>query len=175
MAFPINVFLDEPNRVIEYKNILLAEYIVDDVFVYEGSRVHDNCVLEGPSFIGPGCQIGPFAHIRPGTYLQGNNRIGRSEIKNSIMLEGASAPHFNYVGDSILGNNVNLGAGTKIANQRINKESIRVDGEGYEKFGAILGNDVRTGINVSIYPGEIIDHGSYVYMDLDTGKRVIRK
>jgi bifunctional UDP-N-acetylglucosamine pyrophosphorylase/glucosamine-1-phosphate N-acetyltransferase len=115
-----------------------------------------NSDIEGPCYIGPNCIIGPNTFIRSGTYLEGKNRIGNSsEIKNSIILEGTNAPHFNYVGDSIIGRNCNLGAGTNIANLRHDNKNIKYGGKdsGRRKFGTVLGDNVKTGINVSINCG----------------------
>ena len=98
--------------------------------------------------------------------LCGTNKIGAfSEIKNSIFLEGAKAPHHNYVGDSIIGQNSNLGSGTKIANLRFDKRTIEVKHKGKKidsgrrKLGAIIGSNVNTGINASINAGTIL--GNY--------------
>ena len=101
--------------------------------------------------------------MRNGTVLCGNNKVGASsEVKNSILMEGAKAPHHNYVGASILGENCNLGSGTKIANLRLDKNEIVVVHRGKKantkrrKLGAIIGDDTKTGINTSINSGTIL-------------------
>ena len=114
-------------------------------------------------WIGDNCIVGPNAYLRNGTVLCGDNKIGASsEVKNSIMMHGAKAPHHNYVGDSVIGKLSNLGSGTKIANLRLDKNIIEVThkGEkiitGRKKFGAIIGDCVNTGINSSINAGTIL-------------------
>jgi bifunctional N-acetylglucosamine-1-phosphate-uridyltransferase/glucosamine-1-phosphate-acetyltransferase GlmU-like protein len=90
-------------------------------------------------------------------------------LKGAILLNHSAAPHFNYVGDSILGNHVNLGAGTKLSNLKITKGSvhIKIDDKVYDtglrKFGAILGDRVETGCNSVLNPGVLIGPGSAVY------------
>ena len=114
-------------------------------------------------WIGDDCIVGPNAYLRNGTVLCGENKVGASsEIKNSIMMYKAKAPHHNYVGDSIVGRNSNLGSGTKIANLRLDKKNIEVIHQGKKidsgrrKFGAIIGDNVNTGINASINTGTIL-------------------
>ena len=143
--------------------------IKGDVFVSEGAIIKSGTYIEGSVWIGEGAIIGPNAYIRGATMLDVRTKVGAaSEVKNSIIMEGAKVPHHNYVGDSIIGRNVNLGSGTKIANLRLDKGEIAVerDGEkintGRRKFGAILGDNVSTGINSSINVGTIIGTDSIV-------------
>ena len=137
--------------------------IKGDLHLGEKSIIKSGTYIEGPVWIGENCTIGPNAYLRTGTVLCGNNKIGASsEVKNSILMEGAKAPHHNYVGDSIIGNNSNLGSGTKIANLRLDKKTINVVHQGKKinsgrrKFGAIIGDNVNTGINTSINAGTIL-------------------
>ena len=133
------------------------------IYLGKNSIIKSGTYIEGPLWIGDNCTIGPNAYLRKGTVLCGNNKVGgASEIKNSILFEGAKAPHHNYVGDSIIGENCNLGSGTKIANLRLDKKEInvihkgkRVD-TGRRKLGVIMGNNISTGINSSINSGTII-------------------
>ena len=91
----------------------------------KGSILKSGTYIEGPVWIGENCVVGPNAYLRGGTVLCGKNKIGAStEIKNTIFLKGAKAPHHNYVGDSIIGEDTNLGSGTKIANLRFDKRTI---------------------------------------------------
>ncbi|OIR16584.1 MAG: hypothetical protein BEU04_01195 [Marine Group III euryarchaeote CG-Bathy1] len=143
--------------------------IKGDVFVSKGAVIKSGTYIEGSVWIGEGAVIGPNAYIRGATMLDARTKVGAaSEVKNSIIMEGAKVPHHNYVGDSIIGRNVNLGSGTKIANLRLDKGEIAVerDGEkintGRRKFGAILGDNVSTGINSSINVGTIIGSDSIV-------------
>jgi len=124
-----------------------------------GSIIRSGSYITGPVIIGENCDIGPNCFIRPATSIGDNCRIGGSvEIKNSIIMRGSKIPHMNYVGDSIIGENCNLGAGTKIANIRFDKKPITISdtNTGLLKFGAVLGDDVQTGINVSINSGTLI-------------------
>lgn len=144
---------------IEGKVSKLAE-LNGDVAVGEGSVVRAGVVIDGPVCIGRNATVGPNCWIRPGTTIGDGCRVGQSvEIKNSVLLDGASAPHLSYVGDSVIGERSNFGAGTITANVRHDGGTVKsaVKGElidtGRKKFGAIVGDDVHTGINTCIYPG----------------------
>jgi len=133
------------------------------LYLGKKSIIKAGTYIEGPVWIGEDCVIGPNAYLRKGTTLCGNNKVGASsEVKNSILMKGAKAPHHNYVGDSIIGNNSNLGSGTKIANLRLDKKNIKVihqgkrNDSGRRKLGAIIGDNVNTGINTSINAGTIL-------------------
>jgi len=135
----------------------------------KNSLIKSGVYIDGPVWIGEDCMIGPNAYLRSGTILCGNNKIGASsEIKNSIFFHGACAPHHNYVGDSIIGERCNLGAGTKIANIRLDKKEIRIRlnnsviNTGRKKLGVIMGDNVTTGINSSINPGTFIKGNSKI-------------
>ncbi len=128
-----------------------------------GSVIKSGTCIEGEVWIGENCTIGPNAYIRGGTVLCGLNKIGAAtEVKNTIFLKGAKAPHHNYVGDSIIGEQSNLGSGTKIANLRFDKKTIEVIHKGKKidsgrrKLGAVIGSNVSTGINASINAGSIL-------------------
>ena len=129
----------------------------------KGTILKSGTYIEGSVWIGDNCVIGPNAYLRNGTVLCGDNKVGASsEVKNSILMEGAKAPHHNYVGDSIIGENCNLGSGTKIANLRLDKNEIVVVHKGKKvntkrrKLGAIVGDNTKTGINASINSGTIL-------------------
>jgi len=127
--------------------------------------VRSGSYIVGPVVIGEGGDIGPSCFIRPATAIGDGCRIGAAvEVKNSIIMNGTKIPHHNYVGDSVIGERCNLGAGTKIANLRLDKKDIRVSGvdTGRRKLGAIIGDDVETGINCSINVGSIIGGGSFI-------------
>ena len=133
------------------------------VYIGKNSVIKSGSYIEGDVWIGDDCIVGPNAYLRSGTVLCGKNKVGASsEIKNSILMYQAKAPHHNYVGDSIVGRNSNLGSGTKIANLRLDKENIEVIHQGKKidsgrrKFGAIIGDNVNTGINASINTGTIL-------------------
>ncbi len=137
--------------------------IGEDTIVRAGSYV------TGPVVIGKNCDIGPNCYIRPYTTIGDNCKVGNGvELKNSILMLGAKIPHLSYVGDSIIGEGCNLGAGTKVANFRLDKEQIYVSvkgkkvNTGRKKFGAILGDNVMTGINVSINIGTMIGNNVFL-------------
>ncbi len=138
--------------------------------------VHPTAVIEaGASLVGP-CYIGPRATVRSGAYVRefswicADAVVGHAtEVKHSILLPGAKAPHFNYVGDSILGKGVNLGAGTKLSNLRNDggEVHLRLDGEripsGLRKFGALLGEGAALGCNSVTNPGVVLGCNSTVW------------
>jgi len=132
------------------------------VSIGKGTVVRAGSYIQGPVIIGENCDVGPNCFIRPGTAIGDNCHIGSAvEIKNSIVMRGSKVPHHNYIGDSIIGEGCNLGAGTKIANLRLDKKDISVGivETGRRKLGAILGDEVQTGINTSINVGSLIgDH-----------------
>jgi UDP-N-acetylglucosamine diphosphorylase/glucosamine-1-phosphate N-acetyltransferase len=135
------------------------------VVVGKGSVVKSGTYIVGPVIVGEDCDIGPNCFIRSSTAIGDGCHIGASvEVKNSIIMNGSKIPHQNYVGDSVIGEQCNLGAGTKIANLRLDKRNIRVAGidTGRRKLGAILGDHVETGINASINVGTIIGDNAFI-------------
>jgi UDP-N-acetylglucosamine diphosphorylase / glucose-1-phosphate thymidylyltransferase / UDP-N-acetylgalactosamine diphosphorylase / glucosamine-1-phosphate N-acetyltransferase / galactosamine-1-phosphate N-acetyltransferase len=133
------------------------------VIIGKGTVVKAGSYIEGPVMIGEDCKIGPNCYIRAKTTLGDGSKIGNAvEVKNSIIGDNTSIGHLSYVGDSVIGDNVNFGAGTITANLRHDDKSISspVKGEltdsGRRKLGAIIADNVHTGINTSIYPGRKI-------------------
>jgi bifunctional UDP-N-acetylglucosamine pyrophosphorylase/glucosamine-1-phosphate N-acetyltransferase len=139
------------------------------VQIGKGTRVRSGTTILGPVVVGEDCCIGPNSFLRGSSYLGDGCKVGASsEIKNSIVMKESHIPHHNYVGDSIIGERCNLGSGTKIANLRLDESSIwvhmrgkKVD-TGLRKLGAIIGDDVKTGINASIDSGTIIGEESLI-------------
>lgn len=154
--------------------------LTGQVTIGRGTTIRAGVVIEGPVTIGDDCVIGPNAYIRGCTAIGNHCKIGQAvEIKNSILMDHAAVPHLSYVGDSVVGEHANLGAGTILANYRhdglTHKSMIKgalVD-TGRRKFGAIIADGVHTGINTSVYPGrkiwpDIATHpGEIVQRDLD--------
>jgi acetyltransferase-like isoleucine patch superfamily enzyme len=137
------------------------------VVVEPGARVGAGVVVEGPAFIARGATVGPNAYIRGATYLGDGAHVGNGvEIKNSILFPNARVPHLSYVGDSVVGPNANLGAGTIVANLRHDGEPVEAayDGErastGRRKFGAVVGADARVGIGTCVNAGVRLSAGS---------------
>lgn len=140
------------------------------IFIAKGCVVEPGAYIEGPVILGPGTVV------RHGAYIRGNVITGRecvighaTEVKHSIFLDRASAAHFNYVGDSILGNEVNLGAGTKLANYRLDHAAVTLMYEGkkittdLKKFGAVVGDQTQIGCNAVTSPGTLIGPRSFCY------------
>ncbi len=143
--------------------------IKGDVHIGKGTLIRSGTYIEGPCFIGENCTIGPNAYLRAHATILDNARIGNAvEIKNSIVMSDTNICHLSYVGDSIIGENCNFGAGTIIANLRVDNDEVRIEikdkltKSGRRKFGCIMGDNVKTGINVSILPGRAIYPGAYV-------------
>ncbi len=129
------------------------------VVIGEGSVVRAGTCIDGPCIIGKNCRIGPHAYIRGATSIGDDCHIGHcTEIKNSIVMSGTKIPHFNYLGDSVVGSNCNFGAGTKGANLRHDQKDVLVCGTDTRKrkFGAVIGDNVQFGINCSINVGAMI-------------------
>jgi bifunctional UDP-N-acetylglucosamine pyrophosphorylase/glucosamine-1-phosphate N-acetyltransferase len=129
------------------------------VILGEGSMIKSGTYIEGPCSIGKNCSIGPHAYIRGSTSIGDDCHIGHStEIKNSIIMADTKIPHFNYVGDSIVGSRCNFGAGTKVANLRHDRATVKVSGKDtrLKKFGAVIGDGVQFGINCSLNVGTIV-------------------
>ncbi len=144
-----------------------AAHVNGPVSIGIGSEIRPGVVIDGPVCIGENCVIGPNAWLRPGTTIGNGCKVGHAvEIKNSILMDGAKVPHLSYVGDSVIGENSNLGCGTITANYRHDGGNHRamVKGElidtGRRKLGVIIGDEVHTGINTSIYPGRKMGPGT---------------
>jgi bifunctional UDP-N-acetylglucosamine pyrophosphorylase/glucosamine-1-phosphate N-acetyltransferase len=135
-------------------------HVLGPVTIAETARIRSGAYIEGPSLIDEGSDIGPNCYIRPCTSIGKKVRIGNAvEVKNSIVMDGTHIGHLSYVGDSILGERCNLGAGTITANYRLDSGTVKmmikdtlVD-SGRRKLGAILGDEVKTGINALTMPG----------------------
>lgn len=146
-------------------------HVVGDVFIGPGTVVDATAYIRGPAIIGANCHIRPNAYFRGDVILGDDCVVGNAtELKNTVFLDGAAAPHYNYCGDSILGNRANLGAGTKLSNFKISADKtirIPVDGKlidtGLVKFGAILGDGAQTGCNAVLNPGTVVGRNSLVY------------
>ena len=132
--------------------------------------VEDGAMIKGPAIIGKNCQIRHNAYIREHVLIGDNCVVGNSsEIKHSILFNDCHVPHFNYVGDSILGYKSHLGAGVKISNVKLvpGNVFVEIDGvpfdTGLRKFGALLGDFAEVGCNSVLNPGSIIGRNSILY------------
>jgi NDP-sugar pyrophosphorylase family protein len=145
-------------------------FISNSVFVGRGTIIEQGAMLKGPAWIGENC------HIRTGCYVRENVLIGHGvvmgnscEFKNCIVFDEAQIPHFNYVGDSILGYRAHLGAGVILSNFKLDHSEVAVaatDGNiatGLKKFGAIIGDRTEIGCNAVLNPGTILGRDCIVY------------
>lgn len=150
--------------------------IAGAVLLGEGTVVEAGAYVRGPAILGARCQVRSGAYVRGGV-LAGEGCVigGSSELKNTILLDGANAPHHNYCGDSILGNAVNLGSGTKLANVKLGPGNILVRAQGLvhdtglRKLGAILGDGTKTGCNSVTNPGTIAGRECRIYPVTNAG------
>jgi len=145
-------------------------YIGDHVSIGEGTLVEDGAMIKGPAIIGKNCQIRHNAYIRENVIIGDGCVVGNSsELKNSLLFNGAQVPHFNYVGDSILGYKSHIGAGVKISNLKLFPGNIEVEVDGVpldtglRKFGALLGDGAEAGCNAVLNPGTILGRNAMVY------------
>lgn len=159
-----------PSSAIEIAVDPDCHLVGDRIAIGSGTRIHPGAVIQGPIRIGRDCDIRPGAFLRGGCWLGDGCTVGASsEVKHSILLDGAKAPHLNYVGDSILGADVNLGAGTVLSNLRHDGREILLplDGRrvatGRRKLGAVLGDGVKTGCNCVLNPGVVVGAGSQIH------------
>ena len=140
------------------------------VIIQSGALIEPSTHFIGPCFVGSSAIVRHGAYIRENAWICSGALVGHcSEIKHSVLLPGSKAPHFNYVGDSILGSNVNLGAGVKLSNLRndgtevyLRLEELRIP-SGLRKFGAILGEGCQLGCNAVTNPGTILGNDSVVW------------
>jgi NDP-sugar pyrophosphorylase family protein len=156
------------------------------IYIAEGARIEPGACILGPAYIGPDAVVRQGAYIRENVILLSGSILGHaSEAKNSMFLPNSHAPHFSYIGDSILGHRVNLGAGTKLSNLTIVSEKdpdtgkrpslkITINGVDYDtqlpKIGAILGDDVQTGCNSVLNPGCLVGPRTLVYANVSLRK-----
>jgi UDP-N-acetylglucosamine diphosphorylase / glucose-1-phosphate thymidylyltransferase / UDP-N-acetylgalactosamine diphosphorylase / glucosamine-1-phosphate N-acetyltransferase / galactosamine-1-phosphate N-acetyltransferase len=145
-------------------------FIGKDVSIGQGTVVEDGAMIKGPAIIGRNCQIRHNAYLRENVIVGDNCVVGNScELKNALLFNHCQVPHFNYVGDSILGHRAHLGAGVVLSNFKAFKGNItvEVDGKpfdtGLRKFGALLGDGCDIGCNAVLNPGSIIGRNAVIY------------
>jgi NDP-sugar pyrophosphorylase family protein len=145
-------------------------WIGDQVFIGEGTVVEDGAMIKGPAIIGRNCRIRHNAYIREDVLIGDDCVVGNScEVKTALLFNGAQVPHFNYVGDSILGHKAHLGAGVKISNLKVVAGTVSVEIErkpfdtGLRKFGALIGDSAEVGCNAVLNPGSIVGRHALIY------------
>lgn len=156
------------------------EYNVNgDVWVHKTAKVFPNNYIAGPAIIGAGTEVRPGAFVRGNALVGENCVVGNStELKNVIIFDNVQVPHYNYVGDSVLGYKSHMGAGSITSNVKSDKtlvvvkgDALNADGQmekfaietGLKKFGAMLGDNVEVGCNSVLNPGTVIGKGSNIY------------
>lgn len=142
----------------------------EDIWISKSAVIYPNNYISGPCIIGPGTEVRPGAFIRGKALVGANCVVGNStELKNVIIFDNVQVPHYNYVGDSILGFKSHMGAGSITSNVKQDKSHVivRTSDEkidtGMKKFGAMLGDNVEIGCNSVLNPGTVIGRGSRVY------------
>jgi len=150
-------------------NVEYGAHLIGPVSVAESARIRSGAYIEGPVFIDEECDVGPNCYIRSGTSLGRKVRVGNAcEIKNSLIMDNTHIGHLSYVGDSVIGEKCNLGAGTITANYRLDGNSIKmivkdqVVNTGRRKLGVILGDNVKTGIKSLFMPGVKVGVNSWI-------------
>ncbi|QSR88719.1 acyltransferase [Methylacidiphilum caldifontis] len=145
-------------------------YIGPKVFIGKGTRIYPGAMIEGPAWIGENCQIRTGCFIRQNVIVEEGSVLGNSsELKNSFLFKHCQVPHFNYVGDSILGGHVHLGAGVILSNLKLNGTEVKIkfDGKiystGLRKFGAILGDETQIGCNAVLNPGSMLGKKTLIF------------
>jgi bifunctional UDP-N-acetylglucosamine pyrophosphorylase/glucosamine-1-phosphate N-acetyltransferase len=167
-----------PSQAIEIALDPRVHLAGDRIALGAGTRVGPGAVLEGPLRVGRGCEIRAGAYLRGGCWLGDGCVVGANvEVKRAILLDRAKAPHLNYVGDSVLGRDVNLGAGSVLSNFRHDGAEIVIPlggarvATGRQKLGALLGDGVAVGCNSVLNPGTVVGARTHLYtgVQLRTG------
>jgi NDP-sugar pyrophosphorylase family protein len=153
-----------------YGRLAGKPFISGAVFIGRGTVIEHGAMIKGPAWIGEGCEIRNGAYIRENVVVGNGVVLGNSsEFKNCLIFDEAQIPHFNYVGDSILGYKAHLGAGAILSNVRLDHAPVSVSAPegkiatGLKKFGAIVGDRAEIGCNAVLSPGSIIGRDSIVY------------
>jgi NDP-sugar pyrophosphorylase family protein len=149
-------------------------WVGDDVFIGEGTELEDGVMIKGPAIIGRNCQIRHNAYIRGNVIIGEGCVVGNAtELKNAFLFNQGEAPHYNYIGDSILGYKAHLGAGVKISNLKVTRSNVVIEHEGQRietglrKFGAIIGDHTEIGCNAVLNPGTVLGRDCLVYPNVN--------
>lgn len=146
----------------------------EDIWIHKTAKVFDSAYIAGPCIIGAGTEVRQCAFVRGSALVGENCVVGNStELKNVIIFDNVQVPHYNYVGDSILGFKSHMGAGSITSNVKSDKTLVTVKGygdysdirleTGLKKFGAMLGDHVEVGCNSVLNPGSVIGRNSNIY------------
>lgn len=171
--YPWEVLKDIGNYVLEAGEKLGDEYekIGDNIWAGKGTIIEKTALLNGPAIIGKNCEIRHAAYIRKNVIIGDGSVVGNStEVKNSIIFNNVQVPHFNYVGDSILGYKSHLGAGVILSNVKSDRQNVKIRinknkyiKTGMRKLGSMIGDYAEIGCNSVLNPGTVIGRRSIVY------------
>lgn len=172
-TYPWEALAELKDFILELQKELPEEEYIKlkpDVFVAKSAKIYPNTYIEGPTIIGPGTQVRPGAFIR-GVALVGENCVvgNSTELKQVILFNHVQVPHYNYVGDSILGYGAHMGAGSITSNVKGDKCLVKVKYQeeeietGMKKFGAMLGDGVEVGCNTVLNPGTVVGAQARIY------------
>jgi UDP-N-acetylglucosamine diphosphorylase / glucose-1-phosphate thymidylyltransferase / UDP-N-acetylgalactosamine diphosphorylase / glucosamine-1-phosphate N-acetyltransferase / galactosamine-1-phosphate N-acetyltransferase len=166
----IGAYLQQKLRPRILGNVSPGAYIGEQVFLDEGSVVEHGAVIKGPAWIGKNCVVRAGCYVRENVIVGDNVVLGNScEFKNCLLFDNCEVPHYNYVGDAILGYRAHLGAGVVLSNVRLDRREVTVKtstgllSTGLKKFSALLGDHAEIGCNSVISPGSILGRRSIVY------------
>lgn len=149
-------------------------WVGENVFIGKGTELEDGVMIKGPAIIGRNCRIRHNAYLRENVIVGDDCLVGNSsELKNAFLFNHCEAPHYNYVGDSILGYKAHLGAGVKISNLKVTRSNVVIEHEGQRietglrKFGALIGDRTEIGCNAVLNPGSVLGRDSLVYPNVN--------
>ncbi len=173
-VFPrIGDYLSKNLRPRQLGQVHCHAFIEGEVFVGEGTVIEAGVLISGPAWIGRNCRIGHGALLRSNVIIGDDCVVGHAvELKNSVLFNRCEVPHFNYVGDSVLGHRVHLGAGAILSNYRLIRGNVNVRLEdrridsGLSKFGALIGDRTEIGCNAVLNPGTLIGRDCVLYPNL---------
>ena len=166
--YPYEVLPNIHSYILEIGKKLGNDYyeLKQDVWIHESVRIEDNVLIIGPAIIMENSVLRHNAYLRENVIVGPGCVIGNScEVKGSVLISNCEIPHFNYVGDSILGDKAHLGAGAIITNLRLDKQNIHIEkiDTNLRKIGAFIGDNVQVGSNTVICPGTIIGKNTIIY------------
>ena len=178
-TYPYEILSNIHDYILELGNKLDSnDYdIKDNIWIHKSVKKGLGVEIIGPAIIMEGVELRHNAYIRGNVIVGPNSVVGNScEIKNSILLSNCEVPHFNYVGDSILGNKAHLGAGVILSNLRLDKKNIRINHEdtNLRKIGAFIGDNAQIGCNSVLCPGTIV-YPNVIVHPLKTVKGIIKE
>lgn len=167
----ISAYLKAHLQPANYGESVGSPFIGANVFIGKGTVIEHGAMIKGPAWIGENCAIRNGSYIRENVILGNGVVAGNScEFKNCLVFDGAQVPHYNYVGDSILGYKAHLGAGVILSNVKLDRKEVTIigpDGKviptGLRKFGGIIGDEAEIGCNSVLSPGSLIGRKAIVY------------